>query len=396
LTSPSTTARNANSRALNRIQLVLAKSWNTNVSVSRKRFVALQHIFILYKNIDICEVMPIEMNCGTHAVTAPRFATRLNSFASAAHKEWPGLSGKPSVLQMAERAARVNGLTDLDLNYPDHVSENPTELARKLGDMGLKVNGFAMRYYTNPAFKLGAFTHPDADVRRDAIDLTKKGIDAAREAGSNLMTIWLGQDGFDYAFQADYAKVWKHEIDGIREVCEHDPDCLISIEYKPNEPRSYSLMPDCATTLLAIDEVGCANLGVTLDFAHVLYADEQPAYAAAMIARRSRLLGVHLNDGYSKRDDGLMVGAVHTLQTIELLRQIRRDGYDGAIYFDTFPDLTGLDPVHECEVNITTVKRMLGIVDRLEQDNRLTGAIDRQDAVSAQAILQELMLGANT
>jgi xylose isomerase len=39
---------------------------------------------------------------------------------------------------------------------------------------------------------------------------------------------------------------------------------------------------------------------------------------------------------------------------------------------------------------------MLKIVDRLEQDNRLTGAIDRQDAVSAQAILQELMLGANS
>jgi xylose isomerase len=329
-------------------------------------------------------------------LSTTRFATRLNSFASSAHKEWPGLAGKPSVLQMAERAAKVNGLTDLDLNYPDHVGEDPAELARNLGDLGLKINGFAMRYYTNPAFKLGAFTHPDAEVRRDAIDLTKRGIDAARAAGSGLMTIWLGQDGFDYAFQTDYAKVWQYEVDGIREVCEHDSDCLISIEYKPNEPRSYSLMPDCATTLLAIKDVDMPNLGVTLDFAHVLYADEQPAFAAALIARNSRLLGVHLNDGYAKRDDGLMVGAVHTLQTIELLRQIRRDGYDGAIYFDTFPDLTGLDPVHECEVNIGTVQRMLKIVDRLEQDNRLTGAIDRQDAVSAQAILQELMLGANS
>ncbi|KQQ35590.1 xyla [Rhizobium sp. Leaf306] len=322
-----------------------------------------------------------------------RFATRLNSFASNPAGEWPELKGKPSVLQMAARAAKVDGLTDLDLNYPDHVGENPTELKNKLEDLGLAINGFAMRYYTNPAFKLGAFTHPDESVRREAIDLTKAGIDAAREAGSNLMTIWLGQDGFDYAFQADYDRMWQHEIDGIREVCEHDADCLISIEYKPNEPRSYSLMPDCATTLLAIKEAGCANLGVTLDFAHVLYADEQPAFAAAMIARHSRLLGVHLNDGYAKRDDGLMVGSVHSIQTIELLRQIRRDGYDGAIYFDTFPDMTGLDPVHECEVNIKTVKRMLNVVDRLERDNRLAGAIDRQDAVTAQSIIQEAMLG---
>lgn len=328
-------------------------------------------------------------------MTSTRFATRLNSFASGAHLEWPDQKGKPGVLQMAARAARVKGLTDLDLNYPDHVGEDPQALARKLGDLGLAVNGLAMRYYTNPAFKLGAFTHPDPAVRREAIDLTKQGIDAARAAGSNLMTIWLGQDGFDYAFQADYARMWQHEIDGIREVCEHDPDCLISIEYKPNEPRAYSLMPDCATTLLAIRDVGAPNLGVTLDFAHVLYADEQPAFAAALVARQSRLLGVHLNDGYAKRDDGLMVGAVHTLQTIELLRQIRRDGYDGAIYFDTFPDLTGLDPVRECEVNIATVARMMKVVDRLDADNRLSDAVARQDAVSAQAIVQELMFGAN-
>ena len=135
---------------------------------------------------------------------------------------------------------------------------NPRDRPR-LGDLGLSINGFAMRYYTNPAFKLGAFTNPDPAVRREAIDLTKAGIDALARAGANLMTLWLGQDGFDYAFQADYAKLWQHEIDGIREVAAHDPECLISIEYKPNEPRSYSLMPDAATTLLAISDVGAAQ-----------------------------------------------------------------------------------------------------------------------------------------
>jgi hypothetical protein len=36
-----------------------------------------------------------------------------------------------------------------------------------------------------------------------------------------------------------------------------------------------------------------------------LYADEQPAFVAALIGRHSRILGLHLNDGYAKRDDGL-------------------------------------------------------------------------------------------
>ena len=72
------------------------------------------------------------------------------------------------------------------------------------------------------------------------------------------------------------------------------------------------------------------------------------AFAAALISRYSRIIGLHLNDSYSKRDDGLMVGAVHSTQTIELLQQVYADGFNGPIYFDTFPDLTGLDPVKEC------------------------------------------------
>lgn len=327
-------------------------------------------------------------------VTDLRFATRLNSFACRPELEWPGLTGKPTVVQMVARAAKVKGLTDVDLNYPDHIKDSPVVLAREIRDLGLEINGVAMRYYTNPAFKLGAFTNPDPVVRREAIDLTKRGIDAAREMGTSLMTLWLGQDGFDYAFQADYRKLWQDEVEGIREVCDHDPDCLVSIEYKPNEPRSFSLMPDCATTLLAIKDVDRPNLGITLDLAHVLYADEQPAFAAALAGSHSRILGIHLNDGYAKRDDGLMVGAVHPLQTIELLRQMRSDGYDGAIYFDTFPDTTGLDPVHECEVNIATVRRMFTVMDRLDGDNRLAEAMSRQDAVSALAIVNELTFGA--
>ena len=136
-----------------------------------------------------------------------KYATRLNSFASRAESCWPGQSGKPSMMQMVARAATVPGLTHVDLNYPDHVGD-PAALAGQIADHGLAINGFAMRYYTNPAFRLGAFTNPDPAVRREAIDMTKRGIDAARQAGTALMTLWLGQDGFDYAFQADYDRMW--------------------------------------------------------------------------------------------------------------------------------------------------------------------------------------------
>ncbi len=312
-----------------------------------------------------------------------RFATRINSFASGAAAYWPDLAGKPSLAQLVQRAAGVDGLTELDLNYPDHIGQDAVQIGHMVRNCGLAVSGLAMRYYSNPAFKLGAFTNPDAAVRRDAIDLTKRGIDAARAMGAPMMTLWLGQDGWDYPFQCDYAALWEAEIAGIAEVAAHDLNILISIEYKPNEPRAYAVLPDAATTLLAIDQIGLPNLGVTIDFAHSLYANEQPAFAASHILRRSRLLGLHLNDGYAKRDDGLMVGAVHEQATLELLRAVQRGGYDGAIYFDTFPDASGLDPVAECAANIRTVRRMLDAVTRLDGDNALADAQSRQDPVTA-------------
>ena len=152
-------------------------------------------------------------------------------------------------------------------------------------------------------------------------------------------------------------------------------------------------MPDVATTLLAIREIDRPNLGVTLDFAHVLYADEMPAYAAALVARYSRLLGVHLNDGYAKRDDGLMVASVHPIQTIELLYALDRIGYDGAIYFDTFPDTTGLDPIAECAANIDAVAALRRVVERLKDNKLLASAILRQDPVASQTIVQAALYG---
>ena len=117
-----------------------------------------------------------------------RFATRLNSFASKPEAFWPAGHGKPTPLELAKRASSVAGLTDVDLNYPDHLGPDPRATGDAIRNLGLAVNGLAMRYYSNPAFKIGAFTNPDPAVRREAIDLTKRGIDAAREADCNLMT----------------------------------------------------------------------------------------------------------------------------------------------------------------------------------------------------------------
>ena len=314
-----------------------------------------------------------------------KFATRLNSFYSKSN------NSILTAIDLINRAAKVEGLTDIDLNYPDHVRDDFKSTLNCAKNNGLNINGFAMRYYSNEKFKLGAFTNPDKQVRKEAIELTKKGIDLARESNCNLMTLWLGQDGFDYSFQADYKDLWKKELEGIQEVAQHDPECNISIEYKPNEPRAYSLLSNLHSTLLAISQIDLANLGVTLDFAHLLYANEQPAFSAAMVSDYSKLFGVHLNDGYAKRDDGLMVASVHYQATVELLYQITKDGYDGVIYFDTFPNITNLDPVKECQTNIQTVKQILKIVENLISNNNLSESMKSQDPITAQEIFYKTL-----
>ncbi|ESW60319.1 MAG: xyla [Rhodobacter sp. CACIA14H1] len=315
----------------------------------------------------------------------PRYATRLNAFKRKGD----------TVADMIARAGEVGGLTSADLNFPDHFDHHsPAELADLLQKSNMALNGLAMRYYTDPGFRLGAFTHPDPTVRRAAIDITKRGLDALAQMGGTVMTVWLGQDGFDYSFQGNYDRMWDDTLSGLAEICDHNPALDISIEYKPNEPRSWSVLPDMATTLHAIRDLSRPNLGVTLDFCHMLFAGEMPAKSAILAARHCRIMGVHLNDGYAKRDDGLIAGTVHPIQTVELFWTLDRIGYDGVIYFDTFPDHGGMDPVQESRANLALTERLRAVAATLKDDPALTAAMSAQDAAAATRIIARQLYGA--
>ena len=314
----------------------------------------------------------------------PRYAARLNAFKL-------GLKN-PTVPDLLARIAEVPGIDAADLNFPDHFEGiPPATLSRIMADHGIALNGVAMRYYTDPGFRLGAFSNPDAKVRQAAVDITKRGLDAMAEMGGKVMTLWMGQDGVDYAFQGNYARMWDDSLECLAQVCDHNPAVEVSLEYKPNEPRAFSLMPDIATNLLAIKELGRTNTGITLDFCHVLFAGEIPAQSAQLAGRYSRILGVHLNDGYGKRDDGLMVGSVHPMQTLELFVELDRQAYDGVIYFDTFPDHSGLNPVAEAAANVMMTDRLRATAKRLSSDVALASATAVQDAAAAmQAVAAQL------
>ena len=98
-----------------------------------------------------------------------KFAARLNSFRVREREYWPELNRKPTTLDLVERASKVAGLNCVDLNYPDHVARISERRAhRENGRNGISLNGYAMRYYDDDAYRLGAFTNPDPEsgVRR--------------------------------------------------------------------------------------------------------------------------------------------------------------------------------------------------------------------------------------
>ena len=300
-----------------------------------------------------------------------RYASRLNSFRIGPKGE------RRSVPDALSLMSTVPGLTATELNYPQHVSLADDGAITQSRALGLDVTALNMRY-DPPTFAQGAFTHPDSSVREAAVRLTIDAVDLAARHGIPHVIVWPGPDGVDLPFQAGYDELWSHQVAGLRASARRNPSVQVSIEYKPSDPRRVSLVANMGEALLCAADTGESNVGVTLDLCHGLMAGELPAKAAALALRRGKLFGLHLNDGYGPADDGLMVGAVHGEQLRELLWTLRVHGWDGTVYFDTFP--TNLDPIAEAAMNIAAIDRIEHDLDGLDAD-ALRAAQSAQDPI---------------
>lgn len=303
-----------------------------------------------------------------------KFATRINSFL----KHGYDLSGALEAIAGIRRDAAV------DLNFPEHIEElGEKRIGTLLSRFGLGLNGMAVRYRAD--FVRGEFS--DRANRRDALDLAKKTIDTIGSLGGSVLTLWLSYDGNDYRFQDDYERSWESVLSAFAEIADYARPLRLSLEAKPYEPRSFSLLPSTTHALHLLDEINRDNVGVTLDFCHMLMAGENPAFSLALVARGKRLFGVHLNDGYGRFDEGLMFGSVDPARAVEFLFYLKRARYDGVVYFDTFP--VREKPVEEFAMNIKTVERASKKLDDYGLD-RIQAVIDSRDGIRSHALLQEL------
>lgn len=306
-----------------------------------------------------------------------KLATRINSFLPKFDNDLE------KVFSEFERL----GLSHVDLNYPEHtVDYNPEEMKGLLERNNLKANGVALRFRSQ--FINGEIGNADATISAEALQLCKAAADYCRAINGEIVTVWLGFDGFDYSFQINYQKVWDQIRDCFIEMADYAPDVKFSIEYKPFQPRAYAFIDSLGLAMTMMSEIKRDNLGITLDYCHMLMKHENPAYGASILGSRNKLYGVHLNDGYGLNDDGLMIGTSSLVKTLEFLYYTKLHGYEHAIYFDTFPVIE--DPVAECERNMKMIKKLDQLIEKVGMAH-IQAVIDENSAVKANDLILEFL-----
>lgn len=298
-----------------------------------------------------------------------------------------------STIEAIERAAAVGDIKVLDINYPfagDDVTV--AQVRDTLERTGLRAQAITPHLYMRE-FQQGSFTNPDPAVRQKAIDLGTQAIAIARQLDAKYVKFWPGQDGFDYPFQVDYRRLWDYSVAGVRAVAQRDPGMQFAIEYKAKEPRVQMFFGSAARTLLAIEDMGVANVGILLDLGHSLFAKETPAEVVHLVARRGKLVSVEVNDNWREWDDDMAVGSVHLIETLEFLYALRQIDWQGPILLDQFPFRE--DPIQAAHSSIRTIRALDGLLDRIDL-TALTAAQDRQDALEAQRIVLDKLIGAGS
>jgi len=293
--------------------------------------------------------------------------------------------------ELFTRASTVPSLTAVDLVMDKDLMSRKEEIKAHLARTGLKVGSLAVDTFANPLYGKGSLSSTVKEVRDQAIADAKAVIDFAAEIGCPIVTLWPGQDGYDYIFAADYIKERQLFADGVEELCRYNSDITITLEYKIKEPRTHSYISTVGATLLMIEKIGLPNLGIALDYGHAALGYETAAEAVAMCKMYGdRLKHIHINDNYRLWDDDMIVGTVHTLEYLEFFWWLRRTGYNGYLVIDQFPYREdGRDAVAESALWMDAMQELVEKID----DKDVEECIAQRDGVAASRLMRKILFG---
>jgi xylose isomerase len=256
----------------------------------------------------------------------------------------PPLDPVDSVRRLAELGAWGVSLHDEDLiPYGSSAAERDRIVARfaaALEETGLEVGMATTNLFGHPAFKDGAFTSNDRDVRRAAVGKAMSSIDLGAELGAEVYVFWGGREGTESGVAKDPRDALERYREAIDVLCEYATGqgyrMRFAMEPKPNEPRGDLLLPTVGHALHFITTLQHPDMvGVNPEVAHETMAGLSFHHAVGQALWAGKLFHIDLNgQRIGRYDQDFRFGAEDLKEAFLLVRLLERAGYSGPRHFD--------------------------------------------------------------
>ncbi|HZW09761.1 MAG TPA: xylose isomerase [Phycisphaerales bacterium] len=195
--------------------------------------------------------------------------------------------------------------------------------------------------FADPAFKDGAFTSNDAEVRAYAVQKTMRGLDLAAEFGARVFVFWGGREGAETDAAKDPFEAvarFRAALDFLCDYClDRGYDFRFALEAKPNEPRGHMYFPTTGHYLALIPTLKHPDMvGVNPEVAHEHMAGLNFVHAVAAALEAGKLFHIDLNDQeFGRYDQDFRFGSANLKHAFFLVKLLEDHKYDGFKHFDS-------------------------------------------------------------
>ncbi|MFA4840612.1 MAG: L-rhamnose isomerase [Agrococcus sp.] len=259
----------------------------------------------------------------------------------------PGTPRDPfEKLADAAEVQRHTGLAPtVALHYPWDKVDDWDALRRHAEDLGVALGTINSNTFQDDDFKFGSLAHPDARIRRKAVDHHLECIEVMHATGSRDLKVWLA-DGTNYPGQDSIRERQDRLAESLAEIYAGiDEEHRMVLEYKFFEPAFYHTdIPDWGTSY-----VHCLALGdrakVVLDTGHHA-PGTNIEFIVAQLLRLGKLGAFDFNSRFYA-DDDLIVGAADPFQLFRIVVEL----IAGGGYGDPDVQLV-LDQCHNIEAKV--------------------------------------------
>jgi len=284
----------------------------------------------------------------------------------------------------------IDKLKGVELGWPGDFPDGDGSKMKKLVDeSGLEIAIVEIDTSTNPKYKFGMLTDPDASVRKECMEYMKRGVNEIIATGCNKINLWLGQEGYDYPLQVDYWLNWNNLKEGISELAAGFPGVRFCLEPKIKEPRTHCHVATVGKALLLAIESKLDNVGVNIDTGHALAAYENMAESIVLLAMHGKLFHLHVNDNFRYWDDDMAVGSVNLWENLELFYWLDEIGYEGWLSLDVFPYRESWEQI--CIQSIENMELFAEIISKINKA-RIKEIIVKNDSMKMVEFLRENVL----